>query len=92
MTIEDAVASLCIEPMRGKDSQQSAMFTYVSAAVPTRPGPSQNPTRNGGRDRRADKCGGERDEQRWIVAARYLALPNGGFFFLTNPAVGLALI
>src|SRR5271155_5100856 len=25
------VASLCFDPMRGKDTQQSAMFSYVSA-------------------------------------------------------------
>ena len=30
MTNEDENTSLCFKPMRGKDSQQSAMFSYVS--------------------------------------------------------------
>ena len=31
MTLEGEVASLCFDLMRGKDTQQSAMFSYVSA-------------------------------------------------------------
>jgi transposase len=31
VTLEGEIASLCFDPMRGKDTQQSAMFSYISA-------------------------------------------------------------
>jgi len=40
--MEDKSASLCFDPMRGKDTQQSAMFSYVS---PERRVPADHPLR-----------------------------------------------
>jgi transposase len=46
VTIEDAIASLRFECMRGKDTQQSAMFSYVSPERRVPPDHPLRPTRN----------------------------------------------